>query len=227
MKELIAIQSGLKAPKGQYNSFGKYKYRSCEDILEAVKPLLKQENCVLTIQDDIVQVGDRYYVKATVVLMNGDGDRASTTAFAREAEKKTGMDESQITGTASSYARKYALNGLFCIDDTKDADTEEQPKPKTNAAAPKSNAQSAAPKTNAAAPKSQPRSKTKITADMLDNAITCDQLLKWAYNAYMLASYDPKFDAGQTLLKYYDADQDVVTRFVALFNSYKVAKNGK
>ena len=122
MKELQIIQSKLKAPKGNYNSFGKYKYRSAEDILEAVKPLLNEENCVLTLSDEIVQVGDRYYIKATCTLVNSDGQIVETSAFAREEETKKGMDASQITGTASSYARKYALNGLFCIDDTKDAD---------------------------------------------------------------------------------------------------------
>lgn len=118
---LLDIQSRLKAPKGQTNNFGHYKYRSAEDILEAVKPLLKENGCFLTISDDIVIVGSRIYVKATVVLSFGK-DTIQTTAFARESESKSGMDASQITGAASSYARKYALNGLFCIDDTKDAD---------------------------------------------------------------------------------------------------------
>lgn len=122
MKELQVIQSKLKAPKGNYNSFGKYKYRSAEDILEAVKPLLNEENCILTLSDEIVQVGDRYYIKATCTLVNSDGQIVETSALAREEDTKKGMDASQITGTASSYARKYALNGLFCIDDTKDAD---------------------------------------------------------------------------------------------------------
>ena len=118
---LLAIQQELKAPKGQYNSFGKYKYRSCEDILEAVKPLLRKHNCTLVISDDIVMLGTRFYIKATVTLSNG-GESVMTTAFAREEEEKKGADSSQITGAASSYARKYALNGLFCIDDTKDSD---------------------------------------------------------------------------------------------------------
>lgn len=125
MEELIKIQSELKAPKGQYNSFGKYRYRSCEDILEAVKPLLARNGCTLTIQDEIVPVLNRIYVRATCTLTNKDGKQEITTAYAREAETKTGMDVSQITGAASSYARKYALNGLFCIDDTKDTDTNE------------------------------------------------------------------------------------------------------
>ena len=121
MKELIAIQSELKAPKNQWNDFGKYNYRSAEDILEAVKPLLKKHECHLTISDEMVVLGDRYYVKATATLAK-EGESISTTAYAREEESKKGMDASQITGSTSSYARKYALNGLFCIDDTKDSD---------------------------------------------------------------------------------------------------------
>ena len=121
MKELIAIQSELKAPKNQWNDFGKYNYRSAEDILEAVKPLLKKHECHLTISDEMVVLGDRYYVKATATLAK-EGESISTTAYAREEESKKGMDSSQITGSTSSYARKYALNGLFCIDDTKDPD---------------------------------------------------------------------------------------------------------
>lgn len=131
---LVSVQSKLKAPKSQYNSFGKYKYRSCEDILEAVKPLLAEVGCTLRISDEIMQVGERIYVKATAVFSNGDAQYA-VTALARETETKTGMDAAQITGAASSYARKYALNGLFCIDDTKDADATnthgQEAKPKT------------------------------------------------------------------------------------------------
>lgn len=123
MQELIRIQNELKAPKGQYNSFGKYSYRSCEDILEAVKPLLSSYDCILTLSDEITLVGERYYVKATAILLNGAGEKVEVTAYAREEEDKKGMDGSQITGAASSYARKYALNGLFCIDDNKDSDT--------------------------------------------------------------------------------------------------------
>jgi len=119
------IQAELKAPKGQFNSFGKYKYRSCEDIVESVKPVLAQYDYHLTMSDDVVAVLDRVYVKATCRVMDGDLLIAESTAFARESLIKKGMDDSQITGTASSYARKYALNGLFAIDDTKDADTDE------------------------------------------------------------------------------------------------------
>ena len=125
MKELIEIQKELKAPKGQYNSFGKYKYRSAEDILESVKPLCAKYGCELTLSDEMVYIGDRYYIKATAKIEHEGSSSVSVSAYAREAETKKGMDESQITGTASSYARKYALNGLFCIDDTKDADTDE------------------------------------------------------------------------------------------------------
>lgn len=125
VKILQAIQHELKAPKNQENKFGGYRYRSCEDIMEAVKPLLDKNEATLTVADDIVLIGDRYYVKATATLLDSKGGEvlAQTTAFAREPVAKKGMDESQITGAASSYARKYALNGLFCIDDTKDADT--------------------------------------------------------------------------------------------------------
>lgn len=121
-ERVIAVQSQLKAPKNQRNNFGGYNYRNCEDILEAVKPLLKAEGLYLTITDDIVVLGDRFYVKATATLT--DGERSlSNQAFAREEATKKGMDSSQVTGAASSYARKYALNGLFAIDDTKDADS--------------------------------------------------------------------------------------------------------
>ena len=132
METLNRIQKELKAPKNQRNSFGNYNYRSCEDILEAVKPLLG--TAVLTLSDDIIAENNRVYVRATATLRDGN-QSVSVTAFAREPETKKGMDESQITGAASSYARKYALNGLFCIDDTKDADSTndhgkaEQPKP--------------------------------------------------------------------------------------------------
>ena len=156
-EKLSAIQNELKAPKGQYNSFGNYKYRSCEDILEAVKPLLAKNRLSLVLSDELVVIGEhnpvlyqesvwdkdakqfkaetritgsqRFYIKATATLYDLDSEMVlSNNAYAREEETKKGMDASQITGTASSYARKYALNGLFCIDDTKDADTDEYQK---------------------------------------------------------------------------------------------------
>ena len=122
------IQEKLRAPKGQFNSFGKYKYRSCEDIVEAVKPVLFKYGCHLNLRDDMVHVLDRVYVRSTATVLKGNEIIGSSTAFARESLDKKGMDDSQITGTASSYARKYALNGLFAIDDTKDADTDEHRK---------------------------------------------------------------------------------------------------
>ena len=140
-EKLLNIQAELKAPKNQYNEFGKYHYRSCEDILEGLKPLLKKYKVTLTISDEIVQIGDRYYVKATATLIDIEEEGReciSSTAFAREDEKKTGMDLSQLTSSTSSYARKYALNGLFCIDDTKDSDatnkhdTEQVSRPKVD-----------------------------------------------------------------------------------------------
>lgn len=124
--KLIKIQEELKAPKSNYNTFGKFNYRSCEDILESVKPLCAKHGCALILTDEIEQVGNRHYVKATAELFDQESeDKVYATAFAREAENKKGMDEAQVTGTTSSYARKYALNGLFCIDDTKDPDTDE------------------------------------------------------------------------------------------------------
>ena len=127
MKKLVKIQSELKAAKNQRNNFGKYNYRSCEDILESVKPLLKEAELTLIVTDKIVLIGERYYVEATATLY-GDGEPIVSTAFAREAENKKGMDSAQVTGATSSYARKYALNGLFAIDDSKDVDTDEHHK---------------------------------------------------------------------------------------------------
>lgn len=124
-EQLIAIQNELKVNKTQYNSFGKYYYRSLEDITEAAKPIAAKHGCVFTMSDEVIQVCERYYVKATATVTNTDGESVSSTAYAREALTKKGMDDSQITGTASTYARKYAAGGLFALDDTKDADTNE------------------------------------------------------------------------------------------------------
>lgn len=124
--KLAAIQKELKAPKSQYNSFAKYNYRSCEDILEAVKPLCIKNNATLILNDTVREISGRFYVVATATLADQESDGVvEADAYAREPQDKKGMDDSQITGMASSYARKYALNGLFCIDDTKDADTDE------------------------------------------------------------------------------------------------------
>lgn len=122
MKELITIQTELKAPKSQYNKFGGYKYRKAEDILEAVKPILQKQKCTLVMTDEIVMVGNRIYVKSTATLKNSSGETEISVGYAREEETKKGMDGSQITGASSSYARKYALNGLFAIDDNTDSD---------------------------------------------------------------------------------------------------------
>jgi len=128
MKELIEIQKELKAPKNQYNSFGKYSYRNAEDILEAVKPLLHTHGCILTISDEIIEVGERVYIESTATIVNSKNEEVSVRAQAREAEVQKGMNVAQITGSSSSYARKYALNGLFLIDDTKDPDTQQPEK---------------------------------------------------------------------------------------------------
>lgn len=123
MDSLRKIQMELKAPKSQYNSFGRYRYRSCEDILEAIKPLLDKYEASLMLTDKIEEIGGRVYVKASAIYQGSGEQPVTVSAYAREPEAKKGMDDSQVTGTASSYARKYALNGLFLIDDTKDADT--------------------------------------------------------------------------------------------------------
>ena len=121
--KLMKVQSKLKAPKGQYNSFGKYSYRSCEDILEALKPLLAEVGAIVNISDEVKLIGDRFYVEATAMFLDCEtGDSIIAKAYAREDESKKGMDLAQVTGSVSSYARKYALNGLFAIDDNKDSD---------------------------------------------------------------------------------------------------------
>ena len=123
-EKLLSIQTELKAPKSQYNSFGKYNYRNCEDILEAVKPLCAKYKAVSVMGDEVIQIGERYYIKSTARLIDLESDGVvENTAYAREEAEKKGMDGSQVTGASSSYARKYALNGLFAIDDTKDSDT--------------------------------------------------------------------------------------------------------
>ena len=122
-EKLLAIQTELKAPKSQYNNFGKYKYRNCEDILESLKPILAKNKSTITISDDVVSVGNRIYIRATAKIVDTEtGESVETTAYAREEESKKGIDGSQLTGSSSSYARKYSLNGLFAIDDTKDSD---------------------------------------------------------------------------------------------------------
>lgn len=166
MQELQIIQAKLKAPKGQFNKFGGFKYRSLEDIFEAVKPLLAETQTTLVVGDEIELIGDRYYVCATATLTNQKGEQVTNKAYAREDSDKGKMDGSQMTGSASSYARKYALNGLFCIDDTKDADTDEYTKVQE--------AKGKKPTAKASAP-AQPA----MTAEMrktLDDAKTVEEL---------------------------------------------------
>ena len=125
-EKLQHVQSGLKAPKSQYNKFGNYYYRNCEDIQEAAKPLLQEAKAALVVGDELVMIGDRYYIRATARFVDCEsGETVENTAYAREEQEKKGMDVSQVTGSTSSYARKYALNGLFCIDDVKDADNQD------------------------------------------------------------------------------------------------------
>lgn len=190
MKALNEIQIALKAPKGQFNSFGKYSYRSCEDILEAVKPLLGE--CSLIVSDSVEVHGDRVYIKATATLHTPDGNTASAVGMAREPLTRKGMDESQITGASSSYARKYALNGLFAIDDNKDADS-------TN-----NHGKSAAPKKVEAKPITEDQKndvveligKADITPEQSDKAI------KWASHGRASTLDSLNTDEAAKLIKF-------------------------
>nr|DAE47120.1 MAG TPA: ERF superfamily protein [Caudoviricetes sp.] len=193
MKELIAIQSELKAPKSQFNKFGGYKYRKAEDILEAVKPLLAKQKCTLTITDDVVLIGNRIYVKATATIKNEKGECETTTGWAREEETKKGMDGSQITGASSSYARKYALNGLFAIDDNADFDTtndgqhqaSQQAKTQQQAAQPSQAAQ------QPATPQYHPNDLNEGLA-YLSRCVTKDNLI-WVVQHYQPLTASPQF----------------------------------
>lgn len=226
MKELLSIQSELKVPKSQYNSFGKYKYRSCEDILEAVKPLLKQHGCMLNLCDEIVCIGDRYYVKSSATIVNESGESEVSTAYAREDQDKKGMDGAQITGTASSYARKYALNGLFCIDDTKDADTDEHQLENEQRAA-KTPAPAPAPDPIPTALPMQPAPKKRVTSEMMDDPITSETFLQWAYKARSTVKNPSAFNAGEYMGRVYDTDAQTKERFTKLFASYVMTKEAK
>ena len=178
MKELVQIQAELKAPKNQRNNFGGYNYRSAEDILEAAQKVLHKYNCYLTLSDSIEMIGNRVYVVATAIITNAEGCQVCTRAYAREEESKKGMDASQITGSASSYARKYALNGLFSIDDTKDADA-------TNTHGKE-------------AEKPAPQPKVKGKEDVLKEVAECNDLtkLKAIYEAHRNEKYSKElYDA--------------------------------
>ena len=192
-ESLVAIQSKLKAPKNQFNSFGKYHYRSAEDILEAVKPLLAEHNIVLNMSDRIELIGARYYIVSTAKVIKGEEEIISE-GRAREDESKKGMDGAQVTGTSSSYARKYALNGLFCIDDTKDADTDEYAKQQ---AAPKQQAKQA---TKPAQPAPQPYPELDMEKELLAeseaNQAQSSAELTAIWNKYTLKTsphYHPAF----------------------------------
>lgn len=187
MKELITIQSELKAPKSQFNKFGGYKYRKAEDILEAVKPLLAKQKCTLIISDDIVMIGNRIYVKATATIKNEKGEFEETTGWAREEENKKGMDGSQITGASSSYARKYALNGLFAIDDNADSDT-------TNTGQQDNVLRQAAQltaQTQSAQPKYHPDNLAEAL-EMVKRCVNRDNI-KWVMSTYMPLNSNAQF----------------------------------
>lgn len=186
MKELITIQSELKAPKSQFNKFGGYKYRKAEDILEAVKPLLAKQKCTLIISDDIVMIGNRIYVKATATIKNEKGECETTTGWAREEETKKGMDGSQITGASSSYARKYALNGLFAIDDNADSDTTNTGQQQTAQTLQQS---------QATAQPAQPQYHPDNLAEALEMVKRCVNRdnIKWVMGTYMPLNSNPQF----------------------------------
>jgi hypothetical protein len=171
LASLLAVQRDLKAPKGQFNSFGKYKYRSCEDIVEAVKPLLNENGLILTMSDEVIEVGGRVYIKATATVTDIiNGDKIEVTSMAREPEEKKGADTSQITGMASSYARKYSLNGLFAIDDTKDADTEEYAQNAQNAPQTAKNTSKGKPTTTAT--KTQNKANDGVKAQAINKCLS-------------------------------------------------------
>ena len=192
-ESLVAIQSKLKAPKSQFNSFGKYNYRSAEDILEAVKPLLAEQGVVLNMTDTIVLIGARYYLKSVAKVIKGE-EEIFSEGYAREDENKKGMDGAQVTGTSSSYARKYALNGLFLIDDTKDVDTDEYAKQQQ--AAPKQAKQAAKPAQPAPQPYPELDMEKELLAEGEANMAQTSAELTAIWNKYTLKTsphYHPAF----------------------------------
>lgn len=192
-ESLVAIQSKLKAPKGQFNSFGKYHYRSAEDILEAVKPLLAEHNVVLNMSDRVELIGARYYIVSIAKVIKGEEEIISE-GRAREDESKKGMDGAQVTGASSSYARKYALNGLFCIDDAKDADTDEYAKQQQ--AAPKQAKQAAQPAQPSPQPYPELDMKKELLAESEANQAQSSAELTAIWNKYTLKTsphYHPAF----------------------------------
>lgn len=202
MKELVKIQTELKAPKNSYNAFGKYKYRSCEDILEGLKSHLKANDCFITLADEVTELCGVLMIKATATITNNKGDKVSVTAYAGVDPNKKGMDISQTFGSSSSYARKYALNGLFAIDDTKDADTQD-------------NRSNATTKTNQA-PAARKKTELKI------NSVPFNAL----YEKYRDAeSNDKRNDAKEGIRNYYTNAEAVITEFDKKYQEYLKAKN--
>ncbi|EAR1629016.1 ERF family protein [Salmonella enterica subsp. diarizonae] len=202
IQKLINIQSSLNAPKNQYNSFGKYHYRSCEDIMAALKPLLKQEGVLQYITDEVVLIGNRFYVKSTVTLTDGESS-ISNAAFAREEETKKGADGSQITGSASSYARKYALNGMYNIDDAKDADTDEH-KQQQNAAPAK--------QTKSSPSSPAPEQVLKAFTEAASNKNTLDELKQVFAKAWKMLEGTPE---QQKALDVYNIRKDELEGAIA------------
>jgi hypothetical protein len=204
MKELIKIQTELKAPKNQTNSFGRYKYRSCEDILEALKPHLLEQDCYITLNDDVIELAGVLMIKASATITNSKGDKVETTAFAGIDPSKKGMDISQTFGSSSSYARKYALNGLFCIDDTKDADTQ------NNSATPTK----APKKTNTGA---RPNTKTKLGTNTAGYSK--------AFTAYRDSkSNEDRNKVKQSIINNYADANEVLNKLQEDYNKYLAAK---
>ena len=208
MEELVKIVAELKAPKNRKNTFGNYNYRSCEDILEAVKPLLAKHNCTLLLSDDVVAIGGANYIKATAMLFKSSGKMVQATACAREEPNKKGMDSPQMTGTASSYARKYALNGLFCIDDTKDADTNEYRQESNNRAQ----------KTVTMQPQEE-KVKNKLTIEQVKGREA--DFVDWLYSCYQ---FDKNMNAEQKIADTYDCDFATTRYLCDKFNEYLKTK---
>ena len=208
MKELVEIQANLKAPKNQRNNFGKYNYRSCEDILEGLKPLLLSHGCSVVLTDKVEQVGNIIVIKATATITNKEGVQISVDAYAGVDPNKKGMDIAQTFGSSSSYARKYALNGLFAIDDTKDADTQD------NTPSTKASAKSTGTTTNAPAkPKSKPT--LDLTSQSYTNAFT-------AYKG--AASNDKRNNVKQSIMKAYKNANEVLNKLEEDYKKHLAAK---
>lgn len=212
MKELVKIVAELKAPKNRRNNYGNYNYRSCEDILEAVKPLLAKHNCALLLSDDVVTIGGANYIKATAMLFNSEGKITQATAYAREETNKKGMEAPQMTGTASSYARKYALNGLFCIDDTKDADANEYRKESDKRAQ-----QTATPQPQAVAQTQTEPTSTKKVLTLQQVKENEEAFLSWLYGSYQC---DPAMSVSDKIAGYYECDYATTCYLSDKFEQY-------